>query len=102
MLNNNLKFKNINFFRGNFKLITMFLASGGYLVAPAASALVEIKEKYFYRIAVQYSKICLPDSGYFCLLIMFLKKKKLINFPVFYIVKNSLIQIFLKQKKFYL
>lgn len=93
-------FKNIKFHNYKFKLIiNNILLKGGYLVAPAASALEEINRNHFYKIALQRSTICLPDSGYFCLLMRFFKKIKITKFSGFLLCYNIFTTNFLKTKK---
>lgn len=64
-----LKFYEINFYNWSFKKILKKMNLGGFLVAPAASALAQIKEdKQYYR-ALKNSHCAIFDSGFFCILL---------------------------------
>jgi hypothetical protein len=63
---NLITFYGIKFYNWNFDKILKRLNSGGYLVAPAASALSEIKNDKLYYEALKKSKCAIFDSGFFC------------------------------------
>ena len=67
------KFKEINFFSGNFLEIKKQFDKGGVLVAPAASALTEIYDNKDYYKALKKADIAILDSGFFCILLRIFK-----------------------------
>jgi N-acetylglucosaminyldiphosphoundecaprenol N-acetyl-beta-D-mannosaminyltransferase len=67
-------FFGIKFIDGNFKSIKLLIDKGGLLVLPAAPALKEIDNNKRYHNALKHADIALFDSGFFCLLLKFLKK----------------------------
>ncbi len=69
-----LNFYGISFYDLSFNKILSKLNEGGYLVAPAASALINIKNNAEYYESLKNAKIAIFDSGFFCLL---LKLKKI-------------------------
>ena len=72
----NILFKKIYFSNGSFNEILRKIDKGGLLVAPAASALVEIEnDKEYYRSLVG-SDVALLDSGFFCILLRIFKRIK--------------------------
>ena len=89
------KFKEINFFSGNFLEIKKQFDKGGVLVAPAASALTDInKNKHYYK-ALKNADIAILDSGFFCILLRVFKKYgqfliSAIFYHLAYIVKKDL------------
>jgi N-acetylglucosaminyldiphosphoundecaprenol N-acetyl-beta-D-mannosaminyltransferase len=56
-----------------YKIIEILKKSKGYLVAPAASALSQIKNKKFFHISLKKSRIAILDSGFFCVCLILLK-----------------------------
>ena len=75
-----IKFKKISFLNGNFNDAYNKIKKGGLLVAPAASALIEIEKDKTYHNSLIGSDIALFDSGFFCILLRIFKKIKLENF----------------------
>lgn len=70
----------INFYSGSFEQIfTAINRKKGLLVVPAAPALVEIKNDEEYHRALIESDMAIFDSGFFCLLLKFLRGKKVIK-----------------------
>jgi len=86
------KFKEINFFSGNFLEIKKQFDKGGVLVAPAASALAEIYDKKNYYKALKSSDIAILDSGFFCILIRLFKSYKVIKLSGFLFLRRFLLQ----------
>lgn len=77
--NKTLTFNKIKFFNWSYeKIINKILKESGYLVAPAASSLIKIKNNKFYHLSLKKSNIAIFDSGFLCLLLrlnfIFVKK----------------------------
>jgi len=68
-----LNFYGINFYNWSFKKIIKKINKGGYLVAPAASALINIKKNPYYYESLKKSSIAIFDSGFFCILLRLFK-----------------------------
>ena len=71
-----IKFKKINFSSGEFEEIYNKVKNGGLVVAPAASALVEIENDKIYHRSQINSDVALLDSGFFCILLRIFKNQK--------------------------
>ena len=71
-----INFYGINFYNTNFKNILKKINKGGYLVAPAASSLSKIQNNKNYHNSLINSDIAILDSGFFCILLRLVKKKK--------------------------
>ena len=71
-----IKFKKISFFNGNFNEAYNKIKKGGLLVAPAASALIEIEKDKTYHNSLIGSDVALFDSGFFCILLRIFKRYK--------------------------
>jgi N-acetylglucosaminyldiphosphoundecaprenol N-acetyl-beta-D-mannosaminyltransferase len=98
-----IRFKNISFFNYDFKYINKILSKkGGYLVAPAASSLVDIKKNKIYLNALIFSDIAIFDSGFFCLLLRFYKKIKVKKFSGYLYLSLFLDQVNIKRDKIFL
>ena len=69
-------FKEIKFYNMNFDDLLSVINEGGYLVAPAASALTNIDNDKNYHNALIKSDIAIFDSGFFCILLRIFKNKK--------------------------
>ena len=95
------KFKEINFFSGNFLEIKKKFDKGGVLVAPAASALTDINKNKDYYKALKNSDIAILDSGFFCILLRVFKKYKVIKLSGFLFLRRFLLS-FKKNKKLFL
>jgi UDP-N-acetyl-D-mannosaminuronic acid transferase (WecB/TagA/CpsF family) len=66
-----LLFYKIKFYDWDFNKILKRINLGGYLVAPAASALIEIKKNKNYHQSLINSHCAIFDSGFFCILLRF-------------------------------
>jgi UDP-N-acetyl-D-mannosaminuronic acid transferase (WecB/TagA/CpsF family) len=64
-----LYFYGIKFYDWEFSQILKKINLGGYLVAPAASALAEIKNDKIYYNSILKSDCAIFDSGFFCILL---------------------------------
>ena len=73
------KFKRISFYSGSYFEIRNIINKGGYLVAPAASALVNITKDKKYYTSLLKSDVAILDSGFFCILLRIFKKYKIIK-----------------------
>jgi len=79
-----LEFFKIKFYNSDYQFIIKYLLKKkGYLVAPAASALINIVKDNHYLKALQKSSVAIFDSGFFCFLIFFFKFKKVNKFSGF-------------------
>lgn len=88
-------FKKIRFSNNNYKEIMSILdKDGGYLVAPAASALIEIENNKIYYNSLLKSDIAILDSGFFCILVRIFYKFKISKFSGYKFLKH-----FIKDKK---
>jgi len=68
-----LNFYGILFYNWTFEKIIKKINKGGFLVAPAASALINIKKNPLYHESLKKSTIAIFDSGFFCLLLRLYK-----------------------------
>jgi UDP-N-acetyl-D-mannosaminuronic acid transferase (WecB/TagA/CpsF family) len=78
-----LNFHGIKFYDWDFYKILKRINKGGYLVAPAASALADINKNKNYYLALKQSKCAIYDSGFFCILLrifLICKPRKLSGF----------------------
>ena len=75
-----IKIFDINFIDANFKNIKSILDKGGLLVLPSGPGLATIKSDFRYYKALKNADLVLFDSGYFCLLLRFLKNINVQNF----------------------
>ena len=69
MKNNIIIYKGIKFYNYSFTKIVSKIDKGGYLVAPAASALSSITDNREYYESLKKSDIAIFDSGFFCILL---------------------------------
>ncbi len=90
----NIVFKKIIFSSGSFKQIFRKIKAGGLLVAPAASALVEIENDKVYHQSLIGSDVALLDSGFFCILLRIFK-----NYSVNKLSGYKFLKEFLNLKK---
>ena len=102
MTNNILNFKGIKFHNYKFKNILMTLNKGGYLVAPAASALYAIKLNKKYFLSLKNSRVAIFDSGFFCILLRLFKNFKAKKNSGYLFLKNFINYEPLKKKKIFL
>ena len=75
MANNIIYFKGIKFYNYSFQKIYKIIKKGGYLVAPAASALYNLEKKKSYYNSLKNSDIAILDSGFFCVLLRIFEGK---------------------------
>ena len=95
-----LSFYKIKFYDWSFnKIIKKLSTEGGYLVAPAASALVDIKINKNYYNSLKNSNCAIFDSGFFCVLLRLLGICKPKKFSGFLFIKNFLNYKKVKKKK---
>ena len=85
-----LNFYGIKFYNWSFDRIIKKIHLGGYLVAPAASALTEIKNDKIYYNAIKSSDIAIFDSGFFCILLRIFLICSPIKFSGFLFLKKFL------------
>ena len=83
-------FKKIKFYSGQFIEIFNKINKGGLLVAPAASALSNIKQDSYYYNALKNADVAILDSGFFCILLRILKKKKIQKLSGYLFLKKFL------------
>lgn len=76
-----IKILGIDFINGTAKEVVDILKNGGFLVVPAAPALINIKKDLVYYKALLSADVVIPDSGYMVLLwnTFHLKKVKRIS-----------------------
>ncbi|MDC0446230.1 WecB/TagA/CpsF family glycosyltransferase [Candidatus Pelagibacter sp.] len=94
-----IKFHNIKFYNNNFNFIFKLIMNGGYLVAPAASALSKIFENKSYHQSLVHSNVAILDSGFFCILLRILKFEKVEKMSGYRFLKKFLNKKEIKNKK---
>ena len=100
MINKILTFNKIKFYDLSYQKVKKKLfQEKGYLVIPAASALVKIKHNNKYFQALKKSTIAILDSGYFCLCLFFIKFIKVKKFSGYKFIKKLVNDESLKKKK---
>ena len=98
-----IKFHSIKFFDYKFKyLIIKLLKGGGYVVAPAASSLCDIKVNYKYYFSLRNADIAIFDSGFFCILLRLFKNLKVKKLSGYLFLKSLLEYRYIKNRKFFL
>ena len=100
MDNNIINFKGIKFYNYNFAKLFSIIDEGGYLVAPAASALANISADKTYLESLIQSDVAILDSGFFCVLLRIFKGKKVTKFSGYLFLKNFLNLNFSEEIKF--
>ena len=100
MEDNIINFKGIKFYNYNFAKIFAIIDEGGYLVAPAASALTSISDNKTYYESLRQSDVAILDSGFFCVLLRIFKGKKVTKYSGYLFLKNFLSLNFSKEIKF--
>ena len=100
MKNNIIIFKKIKFYNLPFLKLYSKLKKGGYLVAPAASALTNIDNNNLYYNSLIKSDIAIFDSGFFCILLRIFKGIKVSKFSGYLFLKKFLNIKFKKNTKF--
>ena len=101
MEDNIINFKGIKFYNYNFDKLMSIINEGGYLVAPAASALTNISSNKIYYEALVKSDVAIFDSGFFCILLRIFKRKKVKKFSGYLFLKNFLNLNFNNEIKFF-
>ena len=96
-----LRFYTIKFYDWDFNKIIKRINLGGYLVAPAASALIEIKKNKNYYNSLVNSQCAIFDSGFFCVLLRIFLIYKPKKFSGFLFLKSFLRLKKIKKKKFF-
>ena len=94
-----INFYGVKFYNQDFKKLISILDNGGYLVAPAASALSSIRTNNKYLEALQKSSIAILDSGFFCILLKIFKKKKVKKYSGYLFLKTFIDYLPIKKKK---
>ncbi len=74
MVDKIINFKGIKFYNLEFIELFKLLQKGGVLVAPAASALIDISENKGYYRALRKADWAILDSGLFCILLRFFRE----------------------------
>ena len=100
MVHNIIKFKGIKFYNTDFNEIFKKIKKGGYLVAPAASALCDIDKNRRYYQSLLDADVAILDSGFFCILLRIFKGKKVKKFSGYLFLKTLLNQKFANNIKF--
>ena len=100
MENSTIVFKGIKFYNYDFDKLFSKINKGGYLVAPAASALTNISKNKIYHNSLKKSDIAILDSGFFCILLRIFKNKKVSKFSGYLFLKKFLNLKFKKKIKF--
>jgi UDP-N-acetyl-D-mannosaminuronic acid transferase (WecB/TagA/CpsF family) len=95
-----IHFFGIKFFDVNYNFIIRLLKmKKGYLVMPAASALVDIGKNFKYKNSIRNSTAALLDSGFFCILIKIFKLYNVTKFSGYKFIKFFIDDSSLKNKK---
>lgn len=97
--NNVISFFNIKFYDWTYNSIIKRISKGGYLCAPAAFPLCEIRKEKKYFIALKNASINLLDSGFFCILLRIFNKLKVKKFSGFLFLIKFLNDERFKKKK---
>tara|TARA_Y100000816_G_C26108340_1_gene590102 strand:- start:1193 stop:1912 length:720 start_codon:yes stop_codon:yes gene_type:complete len=102
MTNKIVIFKKIKFYNYCFEKILQKINKGGYLVAPAASALINIETNKNYYNALINSNIAILDSGFLCILLRLFKNKDVTKLSGYLFLKKFLDLEFKKKTSFLL
>ncbi len=98
-----VRFHSIKFFDYSFKyIIKRLLKIGGYVVAPAASSLSDIRLKKNYYFSLRNSDIAIFDSGFFCILLRVFRNSKVKKLSGYLFLKSLLDYKYTKNYKFFL
>ena len=98
-----LRFQKINFCNLLYEDIEKKLnTEGGLLVAPAASALSQIKSNKEYYTALKKSDIVILDSGFFCILLRLFRGLSVNRLSGYLFLKKFLNREFTKKNKIFL
>ena len=90
MEDNIVIFRGIKFYNYDFDKLLSMINEGGYLVAPAASALQNISKDKYYHESLINSDVAILDSGFFCILLRIFKGKKIKKFSGYLFLKKFL------------
>ena len=101
MEDNIVVFKEIKFHNCGFVELLSIINEGGYLVAPAASALTNINKDNKYHESLIKSDVAILDSGFFCILLRIFKGKKVTKYSGYLFLKNFLNLKFNKETSFF-
>lgn len=101
-MNSVIIFKKIKFYDYPFEVLLKKLNKGGYLVAPAASALTNIDHNSEYYESLIKADLAILDSGFFCILLRVFKNKKVSKFSGYLFLKKFLDIKFKRKTKFFL
>ena len=93
--NNVISFYNLKFCNWSYNSIIKKISKGGYLCAPAAFPLCEIRNDKRYFLSLKNSTINLFDSGYFCILLRIFNRINVKKFSGFLFLLK-----FLNDKRF--
>ena len=99
---NVISFKGIKFYNTSFENICIKLRKGGYLVAPAASALSKINKNLDYYNSLKKADVAILDSGFFCILLRLFKRYKVRKLSGYLFLKKFLNLKFSKKDRFLL
>jgi UDP-N-acetyl-D-mannosaminuronic acid transferase (WecB/TagA/CpsF family) len=102
MEDNIIVFKGITFHNYDFDKLLSIVNEGGYLVAPAASALTNINKDNKYHESLIKSDVAILDSGFFCILLRIFKGKKVTKYSGYLFLKNFLNLNFNKETNFFI
>lgn len=102
MNENLIFFKSIKFYNYKFKRLLLYFLNGGYLTAPAASALSKIFEIKNYYFSLRRSNLVIFDSGFFCILLRLLKKTKVKKMSGYLFLNFFLKSTGVREKKIFL
>ena len=94
------KFKGIKFYNCSFNLILKKINNGGYLVAPAASALSKLEKNEIYHDSLKKADVAILDSGLFCILLRIFKGYKVKKLSGYLFLKKFLNSNFKKNTIF--
>ena len=97
-----INFLDIKFTDTNYANIKKLLNKGGLVVLPSGPGLSSINKDLNYKIALQNSDIVLFDSGYFCILLRFLKNIKVKKFSGYKLLENLIKDLKKSKKKIFL
>ena len=95
-----IKFKGIKFYNCSFNLILKKINNGGYLVAPAASALSKLEKNEIYHDSLKKADVAILDSGLFCILLRIFKGYKVKKLSGYLFLKKFLNSNFKKNTIF--
>lgn len=102
MNKNPIIFEDIKFYNYSFNKIVKKINKGGYLVAPAASALTNINKNKDYHKSLINSDVAIFDSGFFCILLRIFRNIKVKKLSGYLFLKKFLNMKFKKKTRFFL